>query len=66
MYFVLQVVIYEAMMLLRDRCRDSDAEHDDAESRAAAVMFMESVKNTKSLSRPKYINMTCASQQHLC
>lgn len=65
-----KVVIWEALMLLKKRCRDTDAEGDDAassnSSRAAALRFLESVSNTKSLSRPEYINVTCSSQQRRC
>jgi len=63
----LQVVIHEALMLLKDRCRDTG---DDVAisnlSRAAALRFIDSVSNTKSLSRPSYINVTFTSQQHRC
>jgi len=72
MYCALQVVIYEALMLLKGRCQDTGVEVDDvassssSSSREAALKFIEAVSNTKSLSRPKYINLTFASHQHRC
>ena len=67
----LQVVIHEALMILNDCCRDTGAERDDAangdsSSRVAALKFIDSVANTKWLSRPKYVNMTRASLQRRC
>jgi len=69
MYCALQVVIYEDLMLLKGRCQDTGVEVDDvasSSSREAALKFIEAVSNTKSLSRPKYINLTFASHQHRC
>jgi len=69
MYCALQVVIYEALMLLKGRCQDTGVDGDDvasSSSKAAALKFIEAVANTKSLDRPKYINLTFASHQHRC
>ena len=69
----MKVVIQEALMLLNECCRDTEPGRDDAEngssrsrSRAAALKFIEAVSHTRPLSRPKYINVTFASQQHRC
>jgi len=63
----LQLVIHEAVMLLKERCRDTgDDVAASRVSRAAALRFIESVSNTKSFSRPSYINVTFESQQHRC
>jgi len=66
-----QVVIHEALMLLKDRCRDAGAGGDDvansnssSSSKVAALSFINAVSNTRSLSRPSYINVTCSSQRH--
>ena len=64
----LQVVIHEALMLLKDCCQDTGAEGHDvttttSSSKAAALRFIEAVSNTKSLSRPKHINVTSS---HCC
>jgi len=69
--FALQVVIYEALMLLKDRCQDTGVEGDDAassssSSREAALKFIEAVSNTKSLSLPEYINLSSVSRHHRC
>jgi len=69
MYCALQVVIYEALMLLKGRCQDTGVEDDDvasSSSREAALKFIEAVSNTKSLSRPEYINLSIASGHHRC
>jgi len=54
-------------MLLKDCCQDTGAEGDDVTttngSKAAALRFIEAVSNTKSLSRPKHINVTFSSQR---
>jgi len=54
-------------MLLSERCENSGAEPDDvvnsSSSKEAAMRFIESITNTRLLSRPKYINVTCASEQ---
>ena len=65
----LQVVIHEALMLLKDCCQDTGAEGHDvttttSSSKAAALRFIEAVSNTKSLSRPKHINVTFSTQHH--
>jgi len=67
--FALQVVIYEALMLLKGRCQDTGVEGDNVasnSSKATALRFIEAVWNTKSLSRPKYINLPIASGPHRC
>jgi len=70
--FALQVVIYEALMLLKGRCQDTAVEGNDVgdsssnSSKATALRFIEAVWNTKSLSRPKYINLPIASGPHRC
>ena len=61
--FMPQVVIHEALMLLSDCCRDDVV---SSRTRAAALKFIESFRNTKSLAQPKYINMTSASQSQRC
>jgi len=59
---LLQVVIEEALMLLR-RCCPGDDEvtngngSSSSSSREQSLRFIEAVANTKSLTRPKYINI---------
>ena len=57
--FMLQVVIQEALMLLSDCCRDDVA---SSRSKEAALKFIESFRNTKSLAQPKYISMTSETE----
>ena len=64
----LQVVIHEALMLLRDRCQDTgdDVTTTSISSRATALRFIEAVSNTKSLSQPKHIIATFDYQHRRC
>ena len=65
----LQVVIHEALMLLRDRCHDTGDDvttTTSGSSRAAALRFIEAVSNTKSLTQPKHINATFDYQHRRC
>jgi len=65
----LQVVIHEALMLLRDRCHDTGDDvttTTSGSSRAAALRFIEAVSNTKSLTQPKHIIATFDYQHRRC
>jgi len=58
---VLQVVMQEGAMLLKDRCKDvaiSDEITSTTSSTEAAVRFTDALLNTKPLTCPKYISIT--------
>jgi len=67
---VLQVVIYEALLLLKEHYQSSflsGASGDLTDkSTGSVVRFCDAVSNTKSLSRPNYINLAVTSQHHRC
>jgi len=54
-------------MLLNKRCRDADIQDDGAttassgSSKETALRFIEAVSNTKSLNRPKYIDIASST-----